>query len=90
MAATILACTASSSRAFVPVARKVTGRNLHRLDMSMALDSRQLRFYGGGLDTLDPPFTASFSADELPERISSASIRRRPNTRTMGMVLLLI
>lgn len=69
MAATILAYSAASAHSFVPAARKMAaGRNFHRLKMSMALDSRQLRFYGGGLDTLDPPF--SFSADELPDRIS--------------------
>jgi len=72
MAATILALTTASSRAFLnPAARRV--RKLHRLSMSMALDSRQLRFYGGGLDTLEVPYTTSLSSEELPERITTSS-----------------
>ena len=74
MAATILlACATGSSRAFrIPAVRKL--RNLHRLSMSMALSSRELRFFGGGLDTLESPFTTSLSSEELPERIMSKSV----------------
>lgn len=71
MAATLLVCSVRTLRAFQnPTARRL--KNLHRLGMSMALDSRELRFYGGGLDTLDMPFP--ISSEELPERVTHRNL----------------
>lgn len=74
MAATILVSWSTLSRAFqcsLKAARQSRNSGLSRLHMTMALDSRELRFYGGGLGTttIDSPFT-TLASEELPERVT--------------------